>query len=197
MVSARGRGECCAHFWWIPCAQTLATGINTINLCLSRGLFLALGELGLLLLSPCPAPSPPAPAPGHFRFTELPERALGGRRGSRMYTARGNMSQRQVPPWTETRRPRVWPWMRQVLFSALVSHVQNKRVAVDSLLPAITFSSYSGAWLNGLVIGHIQCEGLNWDRVHPHPPPLPNRHMHRHVRWKAHSHCSRGSLPLR
>lgn len=116
--------------------------------------------------SPCTSSWP-------FPIHRAPWGALGGRRGSRMYTARGNMSQRQVPPWTETRRPRAWPWMRQVLFSALVSHVQNKRVAVDSLLPAVTFSSYSGAWLHSLVIGHIQCEGLNWDWVHPHPLHCP------------------------
>ena len=134
-----------------------------INLCLSRGLF-----LGLVSIRPAAALSLPhsfSPCTSYWPFLihRAPLVGTWWEEGQQNVHCERQHVTVAVPLWTETRRPRVWPWMRQVLFSALVSHLQNKRVAVGSLLPTVTFWFYSGAWLNGLVIGHIQCEGLNWD----------------------------------
>lgn len=66
-------------------APSVATAANYA----SAGSDLALGERQVC----CCSSSPSAPATQHLWLIELPQGAVGGRRGSRSYPTRGNMSQ--------------------------------------------------------------------------------------------------------
>lgn len=91
----------------------------------------------------------------HFWLTEHHQRAHGGRRG--VYHAPQDATCHGGDPILKrTRRPRLWPWMRLVLFLALVYHLQNKGVVWADITSSfirwnVTFSSYSDSCLSHLI----------------------------------------------